>query len=439
MDRGTFYRDWHIHVAVFAVFALLAGVTSNWLVNRVLHHAAAERDGLRRLVAETERRQQAEASLAQSRKLEALGRLTGGVAHDFNNLLTVVLGSIEMLSRLMAEPRAQRLLSAAEQAAARGARLTSQMLAFSRRTQSKIVPIDVNAAIESIDDLLRGTVSSALEICYDLQDRLWPALADPSQFDVVLLNLMVNARDAMPDGGRITIRTQNLAHMQSDVGPGPGDWVVVAVEDTGHGMTEAVRASAFEPFFTTKDVGKGTGLGLYIVYGFAVQSGGVATIESAPGHGTTVRIFLPRSAAPPAPAETAAVSTDDRPPTSALHLLLVEDEAAVRELTVEMLQSLGHTVCVAASGREALSVLRSPAQLDLMLTDFAMPEMNGAELISAAVHIRPDLPVLLFSGYVPLAEQAGITGALLRKPFTAAELDAALRAAVGRAARRKDG
>ena len=296
--------------------------------------------------------------LNQAQKMEALGQLTGGIAHDFNNLLTAVLGSLELVIKQVSDARILRLLTTATHAAERGAALTAQMLAFARRREVATKPVDTNALIQGMQELLHRMIGPLVRISLDLEADLWPALADPAQLEMALLNLAVNARDAMPLGGDLIVQTRRIS------GPtpanatdlAPGDYVLVSVGDTGSGMSNDVVAKAFDPFFTTKGPGKGSGLGLSMVYGFAKQVGGIATIESVLGQGTTVHLYLRRAAALPETGQTASVGML---PAASLRILVVDDDDTVRGLAKEILEEMGHQVVDAASGRSALELLKA--------------------------------------------------------------------------------
>jgi len=433
LDTERALAQWRVHLAICAGFMLLAMLALTVTARLALRRADSEQANLQALVAETGRRQTAEATLQQMQKMEALGRLTGGVAHDFNNLLTVVLGSLELATLRISDPRVLRLLSAAAQAAQRGARLTAQMLAFARRQPLELRPIDANEALLGMDQLLHRTAGALVQIGYELGDGLWPVLADPVQLELALLNLVANARDAMPQGGTLTIRTFNLPAGEPPAGLAPADYVMIAVQDTGEGMSEEVRASAFEPFFTTKEPGKGTGLGLSMIYGFARQAGGTVSIDSAPGAGTTVRIILPRTG-PATSTDTTEPATPDEAAT--LRILLVDDDSGVRALAREMLQEQGHFVTDVASGTAALALLRTQEAYDVLLLDFAMPGINGGQVASAASTIRPDLPIVFMTGYAEIALlkpwlERGF--AMVDKPFRAKALQAAIQKAGGSA------
>ncbi|HKP22882.1 MAG TPA: PAS domain S-box protein [Dongiaceae bacterium] len=342
----------------------------------------------------------AESRLHQAQKMDAVGQLTGGVAHDFNNLLTVIIGALDLdPQRIPAEmrPAVEQALRAAE----RGAALTHRLLAFSRQQMLVTRSVDFNRLIGDMDELLRRTLGEHVEIELKLAGDLWPALADSGQVENSLLNLAINARDAMPEGGKLTIETANV-HLDEDYASHnaevvPGDYVMMVVTDTGTGMPEDVLAHVFEPFFTTKEVGKGTGLGLSMIYGFAKQSGGHAKIYSEVGHGTTVRLYLPR---------LANQSTSEAAPVVPSHkgggetILVVEDNPDVRRLVLRQLRELGYEVIEAANGPEALKILNGGVSIDLLFTDVVMPGgMTGRQLAEAAKAQRPGMKTLFTSGY----------------------------------------
>ena len=353
----------------------------------------------------TERRA-AEEQLRQAQKMEMVGQLTGGVAHDFNNLLTAIMGNLEMLATILpAEERARRYLDGALRATERGSRLTEHMLAFSRRQEIRPEIVNLNDLLRDIVMLCQRIVGEDLEIVLHLQDALWLTRTDAAQFEAAVLNLSANARDAMDGSGRragcLTIATENVAIGGVEGSDLPaGDYVVFSISDTGCGMSAAVLERAFEPFYTTKEVGKGTGLGLSQVYGFAKQSGGSARIESMPGRGTTVRIYLPRIEGK----STHAGSSKDRTQATlagTATILVVEDDLDVREMIAGALPLLGYRISVAANGPEALAVLRRDKTVDLLFSDVVMPErMSGIELARTARRLRPGLRVLLSSGHV---------------------------------------
>ena len=368
-----------------------------------LRRTAALDAGFVLTVTDMTKRAQAEAVLRESQKMQAIGQLTGGIAHDFNNLLTVILGNLELIRAAPdATPRLLSRIERATWAAQRGATLTSQLLSFARKQPLAPAAVDLAANMPALVPLLQRTLGEHIDVRYIEPSALWPAHADPAQLENAVLNLALNARDAMPGGGRLTIELANMAIDADYAGHhaelSPGDYVVLAVSDTGHGMTREVAARVFEPFFTTKPDGKGTGLGLAMVFGFVKQSGGHVKIYSEPGHGTTVRIFLPRAAAAP------AIERPDLPadlPHGTATILLVEDEPAVREVATEILRGLGYRVLDAADGEEALRVFGAhAAAVDLVLTDVVLPgPLRGRDLAERITAIRPRVRVLFMSGY----------------------------------------
>jgi PAS domain S-box-containing protein len=381
---------------------------------------------------------QAESALRQSQKMEAVGQLTGGIAHDFNNMLAVVIGSLELLARRVAndDTRAQRYLDAATEGAKRAALLTQRLLAFSRQQPLRPESIDANRLVSGMSDLLRHSLGAPIQLEAVLAGGLWHTHADPNQLENVILNLAVNARDAMPDGGRLTIETQN-AHLDAryaaaHIGIAAGQYVLIAVTDTGCGMPEEVIAKAFDPFFTTKPVGKGTGLGLSQVYGFVKQSGGHVKIYSEPGCGTTVKIYLPRQAAGPQDSDVAGAAPLLPSGEHREIVLVVEDEPAVRALSVEVMSELGYHVLEAEGAAAALRLIETHPDIALLFTDVVMPEVNGRKLADEALRRRPNLKVLFTTGYTQNAVvhngvlDAGVE--LIGKPFTIEELATKVRA-----------
>ncbi|MGZ5986650.1 MAG: response regulator [Caulobacteraceae bacterium] len=386
----------------------------------------------RQLADQIAERERIESALRQAQRLEAVGQLTSGVAHDFNNLLMVVLGNIRQLQKTTAEPVAARRLQTMAMAAERGAQLTAQMLAFSRRQRLEPRAVDLNDTVSGMHDLLQSTMGGSVQIRTMLQPDLWAAMIDPTQIELVILNLAINARDAMEVGGALTVETANvgLGPPVRPEEPAAGDYVMVAVGDNGSGMTEDVLAKVFEPFFTTKGVGKGSGLGLSQVFGLAKQSGGGVRIDSQLGLGSTVRVYLPRAAGRPLPSEDDVAGASDATPKNC-KVLLVDDDSAVREVTAGILADLGYGVVQAASGGAALDLLDRQSEIDLLLLDFAMPGMNGAELAREAHARRPDLPILFVTGYADTEIlETGAGDGIVRKPFVERELAAKLRSAL---------
>ncbi|HEY1798814.1 MAG TPA: response regulator [Stellaceae bacterium] len=381
-------------------------------------------------------REAIEERLRQSQKMEAVGQLTGGVAHDFNNLLTAVIGNMELLTpRVAGDATSSRYLAAAQRAAENGAKLTEQLLAFSRRQHLQPRAVDLNGVVDGMRDLLTRTIGTTIRVNTLLARELWPALVDPTQIEVAVLNLAINARDAMPLGGTLTIETRNLARGVDPVPAelGGGDCICLTVRDTGTGMTEEVLNAAVEPFFTTKEVGKGSGLGLSQVYGMVRQSNGAMQIDSRINAGTAVHLYLPSAAATAVSAEgersrAAAERTGGR-------VLVIDDNAPVREVSVQMLRELGFGVAEAESGHAALDALERGEAYDLWLTDIAMPGLNGIETVRRARETNPGLRVLYVTGYADLSAMDHSTigdDPLIKKPFRLADLAAEVRAAMRR-------
>ncbi|MBV9533446.1 MAG: response regulator [Bradyrhizobium sp.] len=368
---------------------------------------------------EIEQRQRAEVALVQSQKMEAIGQLTGGLAHDFNNLLTAVVGNLDLIRMRASDPRIARQAEHAFKAAQRGSKLTAQLLAFSRTQRLATVPVDLNDLIKGMSQLVSQTLGTGIMVETDLAHGLPHALADANQLELAILNLSINARDAMPNGGTLTVSTR----------PDPVDKerVVVCVADTGTGMPPDVVARAFDPFFTTKPPGKGTGLGLSQVYGIVRQIGGDVTIDTAPGKGTRINIAL-RIADAVAEHESAEAIQVSRGSET---ILVVDDDPDVREIMSGVLSDLGYQVKEAGSGEDALDILRSHHP-DLMIVDFGMPGSNGAEVAAAARQSNEGLRILFVSGYSDTSaiERAVGKAALLHKPFRPAEFAAAVRSSL---------
>jgi PAS domain S-box-containing protein len=369
-----------------------------------------------RLTAEIGERQRTEEALLQAQKLEAVGQLTSGVAHDFNNLLTGVLGNLELLERRLKSEESLGRLRAARLAAERGARLTHQLLAFSRKQRLAPTPLDLNRLVGEASDMLFRTIGITVRVETVLTEGLWPALVDPTQIELVVLNLAINARDAMPGGGRLRIRTANVSRGGAPRDLAPGDYVLLSVSDTGEGMSEEVLRRAVEPFFTTKEPGKGSGLGLSMVHGVATQSGGGLHIDSRLGRGTTVNVYLPRARHP------SAAAREREPLAATVHeratIMVVDDDPDVREVAVSSLESLGYHMLAAENGPAALDLLARSGPVDLLIVDMAMPGMNGVELIRRARERQGDLRAMLVTGYADIAAFAPAEGDLvLQKPY----------------------
>ncbi len=396
---------------------------------RVAERTRALLQSNNRLQVEIAERELSEADLRQAQKLQAVGQLAGGVAHDFNNLLTVILGSLELLRRRLpgAEDRLTRLIDNAMISVERGARLTAQLLAFSRKQPLLAVSIDVSDAIGGMGDLLASTLGPSVRLHLKVEAGLWPAMLDPNQFEATILNLALNARAAMPNGGRMSVVAANAVVTQALASPQvpPGEYVRIAVSDSGCGMSAETLSRAFEPFFTTSKAGAGAGLGLSQVHGMVRQSGGSVTIDSRLGDGTTVTMLLPRSLTAPDP--TGSQAELARPAMARDRLvLLVDDDAQVREVTATMLAENGYTVVTAVDGAAGLAALeREGRRVALVIADYAMPGMTGRELLEEVGRRRPDVAVLLATGYVDYPGLPGgglVIDQIIRKPFRAREL-----------------
>lgn len=390
---------------------------------------------------EIRERMEVEEALRQAQKMEAIGQLTGGVAHDFNNLLTVIMGGLDSIRRQLDDPskeldlaRLRRLQSMAFQGAERAATLTSRLLAFARRQPLKPEAIDVNKLAIGLTDLLQRTLGERIELETVATPGLWLARADPAELESALVNVAINARDAMPDGGKLTIETANVwldeEYVSVLVEPvPPGQYVMISVADTGHGMDQRTLDRVFEPFFTTKGVGKGTGLGLSQVYGFVRQSEGHIRIYSEPGTGTAIKLYLPREADPQAQASQPQleVPADGGSET----ILVVEDHDGLREYSTSVLRELGYQVLEASEGARALELLKTRQDVQLLFTDVVLPGLNGRQLADEALRVRPDLKVLFTTGYTRNAIvhngrlDQGVD--LISKPFTFAALAAKVR------------
>ena len=378
---------------------------------------------------------ESERQLAHSQKMEAVGQLTGGIAHDFNNLLLVITGNLELLEPHLANDEARTLLKEAQDAAALGSKLTDQLLTFARRRHMDAHVVQLNDLVVSVTDMLRRTLGEHITLSTSLARDVWATRADPSQFQSAIVNMAVNARDAMPHGGKLVVETRNMVfdqeHADFHVDLKAGEYVQLSISDTGTGMPPEVRDRVFEPFFTTKEKGRGTGLGLAMVYGFVKQSGGHVTIYSEVGHGTTINLYFPRADGGSTP-RVASASKADADARARETVLVVEDDGRVRQLTVKRLKLIGYQVLEAADGPSALEILRRGAHVDLLFTDLVMPGgLSGREVAICAREMKPGIKVLLTSGY---AEELVHGDALqrerlkvLRKPYQQAELAVALR------------
>jgi PAS domain S-box-containing protein len=388
------------------------------------------------LRAQIVQRQTAEAAVQQLQRLDAIGQITTGVAHDFNNLLSVVLTNARLLSRTVQGPHEQEGIELIRAAAERGATLTAQLLAYSRKQRLEARQVDLNSKIVGMSDLISVTLGGTVQLKTTLAPDLWPALIDLNQIEMIVLNLAINARDAMQPGGTLTLETFNTI-IESEAfrpeEPSPGHYVGLAIKDTGTGIPDDVLPHLFEPFFTTKEPGKGSGLGLAQVFGSAKQSGGGVRIETRIGQGTTVKVFLPRAVGAVADHGGYSVDARKRPPTvKSLRVLVVDDDAAVLKSTVRMLNFLGYATASAESGSEALRVLASNQEIGLVLADFAMPEMSGGVLAKAIRAMLPALPVILMTGYRDLDILKQFNDwRTISKPFTEDDLVNTISAALG--------
>ncbi len=456
-DRQAVIDDWLLTMGSHLLFGVPATAGLIALTALGLWRTRQQGEMLMRLRAETDRREIIEGQLRQSQKMEAIGHLTGGLAHDFNNLLTIVLGNLDTMRRRLADASAMRdardlaavlakPVEVALQGAQNAAKLTHRLLAFSRRQILDPAPVDLNRLITGMSDLLRRTLDESISVETILAGGLWHTFADAHQLENTLINLCVNARDAMPEGGRLTVETANTyldeAYVQQFGDVSAGQYVLLSVADTGRGIPPEVLQRVFEPFFTTKPAGEGSGLGLAMVYGFVKQSGGHIRVYSELGHGTTVKIYLPRLAqqekiaAVPAPR---AVDSTSIPRASAEHesVLLVEDNEGVREYAKSVLGELGYAVIEATTAADALRVLGDDNQrVDLLFTDVVLPDFSGRELANRALELRPELPVLFTTGYTRNAiihhGRLDPDAELLTKPYTQRNLALKIREVLDR-------
>jgi PAS domain S-box-containing protein len=424
---------------------LSEGLPTSRFINRYRHSdgsyrwiswAAVPEDGRfyatgRDITGERQREQalaEAEDNLRQAQKMDAIGQLTGGIAHDFNNMLQGIGGSLELMQRRLARGQTEdavRFVQEAQKAVNRAASLTNRLLAFARRQALAPRAVEPDKLLDGVAELLRRTVGPHIDVVLSKHDGVWLIHCDPNELETALLNAAINARDAMPNGGRLTIRTSDteltLADLAGHGDVAPGRYVQIALSDTGSGMEPQVLARAFEPFYTTKPLGHGAGLGLSQLHGFVRQSGGFAKLESTTGDGTTVRLYLPRYAGVAAKDNAALVERGEEPSAvTGATVLLVEDEPGVRAMVVERLSELGCQILEAADGLGGLSIVESDVRLDLLLTDVGLPGLNGRQLADAARQRRPDIPVVLMTGYVGAALDdwslpPGIE--VVRKPF----------------------
>ncbi len=427
--RAVYSPDGAIRSLVGVSTDITARKTADLEREKLLEQLAAERTALAELTSTLEQRvvertadlmkevaarEKAQEQLRQAQKMETIGQLTGGVAHDFNNLLMAVMGNLDLLrKRVPDDARLHRLIDGAMQGAERGASLTQRLLAFARQQDLRVVSVDLGALLHGMIDLLERSLGPRTALRLDIPEHLPPAGIDANQLELAILNLAINARDAMPNGGSIDIKvTQYRA--SGDPTLKSGHYLRVSVIDTGTGMTPDILAKAIEPFFSSKPLGKGTGLGLSMVHGLAVQLGGALQLSSIPGKGTTATLVLPVAANAPEVEVPAPVMA--KVSRSAV-ILLVDDDPLIAMSTTEMLEDLGHRVIGANSGMRALDVIRSEQPIDLMMTDHVMPGMTGVELAAASREVRPSLPILLATGFAELPDGAQLDLPRLTKPY----------------------
>jgi len=426
---------------VKSFLAVLRDITERRRTQMILANHAREleqrvKERTSELEAEIRRREEAQAQLVQSQRMEAFGQLTGGVAHDFNNLLTIISGNLELLGPELATDKARGLAKRANEASEMAARLTARLLTFARRRRLEPRVLDLNELILGMSEIVQRTIGAHISVSTILASDLRLTRSDPSEVENALLNLVINARDAMPKGGRIVMETRNAEFSEGDATAlgemRTGQYVVASVTDTGTGMPPEIAKRAFEPFFTTKPTGRGTGLGLSTIYGFAKQSGGHLTLYSEVGHGTTVSLYLPRDVN----AEMVEVKPSDGEVPMAENsetVLVVEDNAEVREVTLQRIEGLGYVVVEAGNAREALDILATRTDIDLVFSDVVMPGgMSGFDLARWVSEHRPALPIVLTSGFAQGASNEGIKLAhpILHKPHSRNELAQALATAL---------
>jgi signal transduction histidine kinase/CheY-like chemotaxis protein len=422
-------RPFHPTTLVSIVGSAVRGRRRQYQARAILEQLAAERTTLADLTATLEQRveqrtadlmkevaarERAQEQLRQAQKMETIGQLTGGVAHDFNNLLMAVMGNLDLLrKRLPADPRLHRLVEGALQGAERGASLTQRLLAFARQQDLRAVSVDLRALIQGMGNLLERSLGPRIALRFDLPEGLPPARIDANQLELAILNLAINARDAMPDGGSIDIRVAEHK-VGAEAALKPGTYLKLSVIDDGAGMTPDILKRAIEPFFSSKPLGKGTGLGLSMVHGLVVQLGGSLELSSTVGKGTAVTMVLPIATSAP---EVEAPALPAQQVRRSAVILFVDDDPLIAMSTTEMLEDLGHRVIGANCAMHALDILKSDQPIDLMVTDHVMPGMTGIELAAASREVRPSLPILLATGYAELPEGAQIDLPRLAKPY----------------------
>jgi signal transduction histidine kinase/CheY-like chemotaxis protein len=417
LDREAIMMAWYGNLLIYGLIAAIGAAAIVVAFGIAIRQAKSERRAVSLWEAEVEGRERMEEQLRQSQKMEGLGKLTGGIAHDFNNLLTVIIGSVDMAQSLALDAKSHRLLASALKASRTAAALTQRLLAFARKQILQPRAVDLPHLVNGMQDLLFRTLGPDVRLVVNGDIGLWPARVDPNQIELVVLNLAINARDAMPYGGTLSIAATNREFApDAPQELAAGRYVVLTVSDTGEGMDEATLVKATEPFFSTKPIGKGTGLGLSMIQGFVIQSGGAIRIRSEPGRGTQVELWLPRAAALPQERHVTEIH-DSSPGNGAI--LVCDDDAAVLEFVCEALKAGGYQVVPASSGRMALSLLRHNDAINLLLVDYTMPAMNGAAVVRRVQISHPYLPILVMTGNADLeAIQADLPDtAVLCKPF----------------------
>jgi signal transduction histidine kinase len=424
LDKSATLSAWYANLTVYGLVAASATAGIVLALGIALRRAKREREAVDLWRAEVHERESAQELLRQSQKMESLGNLTGGIAHDFNNLLTVIIGNISMVKSVALDGDAQRYLRNALKAGESAISLTQGLLAFARKQALQPRSVDLLRLVEGLQGSLVRTLGADVQLAVSAEPHVWPAMVDPNQLELIILNLAINANDAMPKGGTLSVTVSN-----GETGPdtphdlAPGQYVVLTVADTGSGMDEATLARATEPFFTTKEAGRGTGLGLSIMEGVVTQSGGVTRIRSRPGCGTEIEVWLPRAHTPPA--ETTILEAYSEHKDSGA-ILVCDDNSAVLEFICDALEGKGYEVLPVTNGRKALSVLKANRAIRLLVVDFTMPEMNGAAVARQVRASRPRLPILLITGNAdPESIQADLPDVpMLRKPFDREQLTA---------------
>jgi signal transduction histidine kinase/CheY-like chemotaxis protein len=422
LDKAAILETWYNNIAVYGVVAAITTIGMMLALQIATRRVQTERRVISLWQAEVQERESTQEQLRQSQKMESLGQLTGGIAHDFNNLLTVIIGNVGIVLAKLRDSDDRRMLRSALRAGESAVSLTQRLLAFARKQVLQPRSVDLLALVEGMRSLLSRTLGPDVRLTVFADPQLWPSLVDPNQIELVVLNLAINARDAMPTGGTLSIALSNgEAGLDAPRDLAPGQYVVLTVADTGIGMDDATLARATEPFFTTKEPGKGTGLGLSMMQGVVSQSGGAARLRSKPGRGTQIELWLPR--AKTAPEENAVRRLHYEPQRDGA-ILVCDDNSAVLEYVCDALRTKGYQVVPAMNGRAAISMLGENDSIRLLIVDFLMPEMNGAAVAREVRAHHPQLPILLITGNAdPEAIQIGLPDVpVLRKPFDQEEL-----------------